>query len=74
MDQKADKISLNETLLTEMEAAAILGVTARTLQKWRRRDYGPVYFLITAKTIRYRRSDLFNWLNFKSSVGAEVSL
>ena len=49
-------------MLTEKEAAKLLGFSYRTLQKWRGRGEGPLFLKITARgAIRYRRADLFEW-------------
>lgn len=45
-------------LLTEKEAAKILGFSIRTLQKWRVSGNGPKYIRCSARAIRYRRRDL----------------
>ena len=50
-----------ESLLSEQLAAALLGVTPRTLQSWRPRGSGPRYISISARCIRYRRKDLIAW-------------
>lgn len=50
-----------ETLLTTMEAAAYLGLTASTLSKWRAAVYkGPV-FEMRGRQVRYRRRVLDEW-------------
>lgn len=53
-------------LLTETEAAQILRVKPKTLQAWRfdkegRGRTGPVYLKI-GRLVKYRRSDLYAWL------------
>ena len=45
-------------LLTEPQAAAYLNLTQRALQAWRCRGGGPRYVKISARAIRYRKSDL----------------
>ena len=47
--------------LHEREAARLLGVTHRTLQKWRQRDSGPPYVRLTARCIRYSESAVIAW-------------
>ena len=42
----------------EREAAAFLGVSPRTLQKWRRQGGGPVFYRYSRRSIRYCRRDL----------------
>ena len=45
-------------LLDEYQAAAVLHVSVRLLRDWRRRNIGPKYLKINARTVRYRLSDL----------------
>lgn len=49
-------------LLTEKEAAKILGFSIRTLQKWRGNGGGPRFVHVSARAIRYRRADLEQWI------------
>jgi len=51
-----------ESLITEKEAAVILGYTPRALQNWRVRGGGPRYVDVSSRSIRYRRRDLFDWV------------
>ncbi len=54
--------TLNEVLLIEQEVAPILRVSIRTLQKWRVNGKGPPFIRVSARAIRYRRSDLDAWV------------
>ncbi len=45
-------------LLRPAEAAERLGVTAKTLERWRGAGDGPAYVRCNSKTIRYRDQDL----------------
>ena len=59
---KLRDISLDpDALLTEQQASALLGVTARALQKWRSKGSGPSFVRISSRCIRYRRRDLVDW-------------
>jgi excisionase family DNA binding protein len=49
-------------LLTDPQAAALLGVEPRTLRLWRH-TRGLPHIKLTSKVIRYRRSDLDAWLS-----------
>ncbi len=51
-----------DQLLTEKEAASILCYTPRALQNWRVRGGGPLYVKVSARSIRYRRRDLNQWV------------
>ncbi len=48
-------------LLTEKEAAKILGFSIRTLQKWRVAGHGPEY-VKAGTAVRYRVEDIDAWI------------
>ena len=48
-------------LVTEKEAAKFLGLTHRSMQKYRQTGGGPRYIVISARCLRYRRIDLKAW-------------
>ena len=50
------------TLMNETQAANLLGFTPRFLQALRVRGDGPLFIRISARAIRYRRSDLEYWV------------
>jgi hypothetical protein len=50
-------------LLDPEGAAALLGVTRRTLEAWRIRGGGPVYIRLSRGNIRYRPADLAAWID-----------
>lgn len=52
-------------LLDEVDAAEFLGYTKRAMQNWRFRGGGPPFIRVSARSIRYRRSDLIEWINSK---------
>jgi hypothetical protein len=52
---------LPKILLTEDEAAQLLGFTPRFLQQRRYRGDGPPFCRISARAIRYRVVDLEAW-------------
>ena len=45
-------------LLTPKEAAAILAVTPRTLERWRMTGEGPRFLKLSRATVRYTAADL----------------
>ncbi len=49
-------------LLTENDAADVLGVSPRTLANWRSRGGGPHFVRLNGKAIRYRASDLDDFI------------
>lgn len=50
-----------DALLVEVHAAKLLAVSTRTLQAWRRKNFGPP-FVRLGRGIRYRRTDLLSWV------------
>lgn len=60
-------------LLSQREVAMRLGVSARTVEGWRARGVGPPYLRLSARAVRYRSSDLEQWLD-RRRVGDEPPL
>lgn len=56
-------------LLTETEAAAILGARVQTLRNWRWRGEGPRYRKIGSRLVRYHRADLAAFIAGDASEG-----
>lgn len=52
---------LAKILLTEKEAAELIGFTPRFLQERRFRGGGPPHIKVSARAIRYRPQDLADW-------------
>lgn len=48
-------------LVHEAEAAAFLGLSIRSMQGYRYRSGGPRFVRISARCVRYRRTDLREW-------------
>ena len=60
-------------LLTDVECAALLGVTRDTLAEWRRSD-GPPYCQVTKTVVRYLRTAVIAWLRSRLvQGGASIS-
>ena len=55
-------INDHDALLTEVQTADLLSLSVRTLQAWRTRAFGPA-FVRAGRAIRYRRRDLFAWMD-----------
>lgn len=51
----------SDRLMNQSEAAVILGVSARTLEKWRVKGGGPL-FVKVGSSVRYRVCDLQSWI------------
>jgi len=54
--------STPDRLLTTRQAADYLNFDRRTLEGWRLRGGGPRFVRISARSVRYRRSDLIRWV------------
>ena len=46
------------TLLTQREAASVLRLSERTLERWRVAGIGPRFIRLSRRSIRYRQEDL----------------
>jgi predicted DNA-binding transcriptional regulator AlpA len=57
-----------ERLLTTREAAALLGLSARTLEAYRTRGGGPPFRALSPRVVRYHRSDLLVWVDSKTAL------
>jgi predicted DNA-binding transcriptional regulator AlpA len=52
-----------EELLDQRQAATRLGLpSARTLEAWRHRGYGPPFIRLSPRLVRYRACDIDRWL------------
>lgn len=54
---------LTNRLVNEKEAAQFLGYTIRALQNWRLRGGGPNFVKVSSRSVRYRVSDLSEWVD-----------
>jgi hypothetical protein len=72
--QAAISITENDALLTEVQTADVLNLSIRTLQAWRTKGSGPS-FVRAGRAIRYRRCDLYAWMdaNTVSSTRPDVT-
>lgn len=50
-------------LFTTGEAAKLLGVSPRTMEGWRARDEGPRFVRVGPRAVRYKISDLEEYLH-----------
>lgn len=66
-DKPTVTIPVAVELLTDAQAAILLGVEPRTLRLWRN-TRGLPHIKITPKVIRYRRSDIEAWLDRSRTV------
>ncbi len=57
-------------VLTEREAARLLRLSVRTLQRLAAAGTGPAKMRLTRRRIAYRRSDLLEWIAVRAAVRA----
>jgi hypothetical protein len=67
----AVSVNDHDALLTEVQAADLLSLSVRTLQAWRTREFGPA-FVRAGRAIRYRRRDLFAWMDANTVCSREA--
>ena len=60
-NRKENGIEGIKPLVNERQAAKLLSVSPRALQKWRSNGRGPVFVRISKRCIRYRPEDLARW-------------
>ena len=64
-------VQTSKELLDDKAAAAVLDVTPGTLSVWRSTGRYALPFLKVGRKVRYRRSDLLDWLDKRTrSTGA----
>lgn len=56
-----------DRLLTTKEAAAVLGLSPRTLEGLRRRGGGPPFVVLSRNAVRYRQGDLRAWVESRTA-------
>jgi predicted DNA-binding transcriptional regulator AlpA len=56
-----------EPLITTVEAAALLAMSPRTLEGYRRKGGGPTFVTLSRNVVRYRRSDLDSWVSSRAA-------
>lgn len=63
----------SDALLGEVQAARLLNLSVRTLQAWRTKLSGPS-FVRAGRAIRYRRRDLYDWMDANTVSSARVDV
>jgi predicted DNA-binding transcriptional regulator AlpA len=67
------RTAMNPELLTESDVAAILQVSLASVRRWRFERHGPKYLKVGA-SVRYRRTDLTQWLDSRPAGGELTEL
>ena len=62
----------NDRLLTQEEAADILGVSPSTMNGWRVQGRGPAIVRLSARCVRYRYGDVLAYIAANRHMGAEA--
>ena len=57
---------MSSKLLTEYEAAELIGYSVHWFRRKRWESCGPKYLKIGAREVRYREADLVDWVNANS--------
>jgi len=52
----------DQSILDTNDAAALIGVSPRTLEDWRWRGVGPPFYKLGARMVRYKADDLMNFV------------
>jgi predicted DNA-binding transcriptional regulator AlpA len=66
MQINVEKTKTKEQLMNETQAADILCYSVRALQNWRHRGGGPRFVKVSARSVRYRHSDLILWIESRT--------
>jgi predicted DNA-binding transcriptional regulator AlpA len=66
MQINVEKTKTKEQLMNETQAADILCYSVRALQNWRHRGGGPRLVKVSARSVRYRHSDLILWIESRT--------
>lgn len=56
-----------EPLITTAQAAELLALSPRSLEGYRRKGGGPTFVTLSRNVVRYRRSDLDNWVSSRAA-------
>ena len=66
-----DQVALGNRFLRPREAAEILGLSPRTLDRRRSRGLGPAYYKF-GSAVRYRLSDLNAWAGTRQDMAGDM--
>ncbi|WP_447974624.1 helix-turn-helix transcriptional regulator [Nitrospira sp. Kam-Ns4a] len=63
---------ITEMYLDEQQVAEMLRISRRTLQAWRLRGGGPPYVKIGSRMVRYRETEVLQWLTTSAQPRAQL--
>jgi predicted DNA-binding transcriptional regulator AlpA len=79
LDKRADAIADDHSegdpddLLTTRELALWLGTTEQWCESGRLKGFGPPFVKLSSKLVRYRRSDILQWLRSRTQRATKKS-
>jgi predicted DNA-binding transcriptional regulator AlpA len=56
----------DDQLIDQRGAAALIGNSERTLERWRAERTGPPYIKLSPRAVRYSRAGLIEWLRSRT--------
>lgn len=62
-----------QAMLDEHRAATVIGVSVKSMRRWRCDGSGPRYMKVNGCTVRYRLGDLLTWLESQPVGGGAVA-
>lgn len=60
------KFMFDTKFLTTEEAAGLLGLSRKTLERWRLTGEGPKFVRLSSRCVRYREADLDEWASTRT--------
>jgi len=67
-----EPLPIDDVILSEAEAARMLGFATLTLTNYRLRGVGPPYFQVSGHVVRYSKRRLLDWLEARTVEDAKV--
>ena len=60
---EVSKLTITDTLYTPADVSKLINVPIGTLAYWRHAGQGPRFLKLGGRVIRYRKTDVAEWLN-----------
>jgi hypothetical protein len=71
-ETKRPPLPLNDVIMSEDDAAALIGVQPETMKRMRRLGQGPPHFAVSGHVFRYSKTRVLEWLASREVTGAIV--